>query len=255
MASKAFGNVQKSIKDQASRREVMTFYDQHKSARFPNGRPWWGHIEMPSEVGAPWGVVGSLNPGDHNDPFGSAWEAPWMPPEKYIKSNVDTGRVQILYVPMIAEYRERTNAYYAECGEKAFEKGWPAPEPGGIVPWRLRIIAGPIPQSPQIPTAAQAGDPWILGFQSEPNDALQRVLKATAYSDRQVSDGSLDAPNEVAPTPLPGLIQLSQADLATLISVSVAEAMNAAQEKTTRANKAQKAVEAYAAQAEAAPTP
>lgn len=210
----------KSVASQADRRKVVTFYDQHRSSKFPTGRPWWGHVEMPSDPMFPGGVVGSLTPGDHTDTPGiweSAWEAPWLPDEKYLRSDTETGKVTIHYGAMLSDYRAANEKYYAAAAVIAFEKGWEAPEPNGTVEYRFRAVLGPPPQSPKIPQAAMAGDPWLLGFSREPNEELVRILKATAYGGTGVVLMPPVKPDDV--------LTMSKDDLNALIARAVAEAM------------------------------
>lgn len=167
---------------QAKNRKIVTVRDTHKGGRFPEGRPWWGYAEKPSEAGMPWGIVGTLNPGNHERPFEDSWEAPWYPDAKYLSPNLETGKLTINYPGMGADYTNATRKYYEECAKKADENKWLAPAFGGPVDSRFRAVVGrDVPQSPKIPQAAQAGDPWLLGFTSEINENLARILRTTAF--------------------------------------------------------------------------
>lgn len=181
---------------QAKTRKLVTLRDTHRSARFPEGRPWWGYAEMPAERGGSWGIVGSLAPGNHENPFGDVWEAPWYPDSKWMSSNVETGKVTINYVGMIGAYTQATQKYYNDCAQKANDNKWEAPALGAHVDSRFRAVLGDVPQSPKIPQAAQAGDPWLLGVTTEINEGLSKLLKETTYGSFPVapsasSDGTM----------------------------------------------------------------
>lgn len=204
---------------QAKNRKIVTLRDTHRSARFPEGRPWWGFAEKPAETGMPWGLVGCLNPGNHERPFEDAWEAPWLPDVKWMKPNVETGKVEILYVAMAAEYTNATRKYYEQCAEVAHENKWVAPAFGGPVDSRFRAVVGrDVPQSPKIPQAALAGDPWLLGATTEINEGLARILKATTFG------GGVHVMEDA---PVPEALSLTPTDLAALVAAEVAKAMAA----------------------------
>jgi cytosine/adenosine deaminase-related metal-dependent hydrolase len=229
---------------QAKSRKLVTVYDQHKSARFPNGRPWWGYAEMPAERGAPWGFVGSLAPGNHLNAFGDTWEAPWLPDDKWLQPNVETGKLTINYGGMVAEYTQATRTYYEKCAEVAHENKWIAPTFGGHVDSRFRAVVGrDVPQSPKIPQAAMAGDPWLLGVTTEINEGLHKILKATTYGSmsRVIDDQAVNATTTVAVTP----------DIQAMIDKAVAAALAAqTPDRSTRTANMRDAKQAKKAQAQ-----
>lgn len=204
---------------QAKQRKIVTLRDTHKSARFSDGRPWWGFAEMPAERGMPWGLVGTLTPGNHEQPFEDAWESPWLPDAKWLRPNVERGTVEILYVGMIAEYTAATRAYYDECAKVANENKWVAPSFGGPVDSRFRAVVGrDLPQSPKIPQAAMAGDPWLLGFTTEVNETLFRLVRSTTFgSGTQVIEEGVPV----------DAVSMTPTDLAALVAAEVAKAMAA----------------------------
>lgn len=232
---------------QAKSRKLVTVYDQHKCARFPQGRPWWGYAEMPAERGAPWGFVGSLQPGNHQNPFGDTWEAPWLPDDKWLQPNVETGKLTINYGGMVAEYTAATRAYYERCAEVAHENKWVAPTFGGHVDSRFRAVVGrDVPQSPKIPQAAMAGDPWLLGFTSEINERLHILLKATTY-------GSMSRViDEQAVQEIPVAAVTVTPDMQAMIDKAVANALAAQKpDRSAQLQKARDAKQAKKAQAQA----
>ena len=235
---------------QSKSRKLVTVYDQHKSTRFPNGRPWWGYAEMPAERGMPWGFVGNLAPGNHEEAaqrnWASCWEAPWLPDHKWMQPNVETGRVTINYGGMIAEYTSATKAYYERCAEVAHENKWIAPAFGGHVDSRFRAVVGrDVPQSPRIPQAAMAGDPWILGSTTEINEGLRKILSATTYGSmsRVIDEGFIaDAVPQPAATP----------DIQAMIDKAVAAALAAQKpDRSAQADNTREAKQAKKAQAQA----
>lgn len=218
---------------QAKNRKGVTVYDQHKSARFPLGRPWWGFAEKPSESGMPWGIVGTLTPGNHeegqNRDWSSSWEAPWYPDAKWMQPNLETGKLTINYMGMIAEYTNANRAYYDKCAEKADENKWQAPVYGGPVDSKLRAVVGrDVPQSPKIPQAALAGDPWILGVTSEINERLYKILKTTTFGSG-VRVMEYEPEESVVAVTAPLTVPLN---MQAMIDDAVAKALAAANTKT-----------------------
>lgn len=178
---------------QRDRRWLETVYDQHTSARFPRGRPWWGNVEQPAEqigIARPeYGFISLLMPGDHNEPLTSSqksWEAPWYPDQVISASpgpgittfRIDTRRLRLTWnYQAIANYdRQALDGYYQAAAKIAHQHGWPMPKRGDILPQAILDILGDPPRSPKIAEAAMAGDPWLLGFTDEVNVALHALL-------------------------------------------------------------------------------
>src|SRR5215471_17028969 len=79
-----------TVGSQKDRRYLDTFYDQHRSTRFPNGRPWWGYREIAANRDMNPNLRdgfcgGELMPGRHPDEGESResawrdlWSAPWV---------------------------------------------------------------------------------------------------------------------------------------------------------------------------------
>lgn len=180
MPSKNFSNV-KAGWSQADQRSYATFYDQHKCAKFPQGRPWWAVVERPAEGAAMPMPVGELQP--------DGWNAPWTPDAEYINksigkatpgSSLQEHRFRIDYTSMIQDRKRALKEYYDRAVLEAIGQGWEAPNFGDPISYRLRAIVGAPPLSPKIPEAALAEDPWILGFSDVENETLARLLKLGA---------------------------------------------------------------------------
>lgn len=162
---------------QADQRDYAIWYDQHKCAKFPNGRPWWSVVERPAEGATMPMPVGELQPKD--------WSAPWLPESKYIIASLGKAtpgatlqehRFRIDYSAMITDRRAAMKDYYDRAVVEAIGQGWEAPNFGEPISYRLRAIVGDPPLSPKIPEAAMAEDPWLLGFSSQENEQLARLL-------------------------------------------------------------------------------
>jgi hypothetical protein len=164
---------------QASQRSYAIWYDQHKCAQFPQGRPWWSVVERPAEGAAMPMPTGELIP--------QGWDAPWLPAAKYINASIGKAtpgstlqehKFRIDYVTMIADQKAAMRLYYDNAITEAIGQGWTAPNYGDPIPYRLRTIVGKGPPlSPKIPEAALAEDPWILGFSPVENETLARLLQ------------------------------------------------------------------------------
>lgn len=173
----------RSANSQKDQRWNATVYDQHTSARFPRGRPWWGVMEYPSDRQKEPSFVGNLMPGDSDDPMNSSWNAPWMPDVVKTWNNVGTYRLDLkkqritwLYAAIASADRLAMEDYYHKAATIAYEKGWPAPKLGEPVPYQIRQILFAPPRSPKIAEAALAGDQWLLGFTAQVNEDLEALL-------------------------------------------------------------------------------
>lgn len=176
MASKNYA-LQTAGWSQSDQRAYATFYDQHKSVKFPQGRPWWAVVERSAEGAATPMPVGELQP--------NGWSAPWYPAPSYMTASVGKAvpgsslqehRFRIDYTSMTADRQRAMREYYDRAVLEAIGQGWPAPDYGEAITYRLRAIVGPPPLSPKIPEAAMAEDPWILGFSDQENEELARLL-------------------------------------------------------------------------------
>ena len=169
---------------QADNRAYAVWYDQHKCARFPLGRPWWSVVERPAEGAAMPMPVGELQPGHPSDES-QAWHAPWYPDPSVIAKNIGRAspgaspyehKFKIDYIQIINDRKHAMEEYYNRAVIEGMAQGFAVPNFGDPIEYRLRQIVGKPPQSPRIPEAAMAEDPWILGFSEQENEALARLL-------------------------------------------------------------------------------
>lgn len=196
-------NTVQNVNSQAADRWPETFYDQHTSKRFPKGRPWWTYLALPAERRDAPGPVCELVPGDHLDPMGSGWDAPWLPPQlssvrlQYFRLDLRAKKLTWLYPTMIGEAKRAAQAYYDECALVAIEHGWEPPALYGPVGHRFTAKFGPPPESPKIPEAALAGDPWLLGFSTEVNTVLAALLAGPVAVEAPAVPAGYVAENEM----------------------------------------------------------
>lgn len=230
----------RSANSQKDQRWNATVYDQHTSARFPRGRPWWGVMEYPSDRQKEPSFVGNLMPGDSDDPMHSSWNAPWMPDVVKTWNNVGTYRLDLkkqritwLYAAIASADRLAMEDYYHKAATIAYEKGWPAPKLGEPVPYQIRQILFSPPRSPKIAEAAMAGDQWILGFSPQVNEELQALLAGVRAENLTT-----------VPEPLPESMQkaaqiATSPDLARLIAEGVQSALKAEKDAVQAAKQEQ----------------
>lgn len=156
---------------QDKQRGLALFFDQHRSDKWPDGRPWWGYTERPANGASTPMPVGELQP--------HGWQAPWYPESKYMNMSMGTlssNRFRIAYERMVTDYRQAWDEYYQRAATEAAALNLPIPDYGEPLTWKLRAIVGNPPKSPKIPEAALGGDRWLLGFIDEPNEQLERLL-------------------------------------------------------------------------------
>lgn len=175
-----------SVTSQKDNRWAATVFDQHKSARFPRGRPFWGYLEYAAEQKMQPGFVCELMPGDVDDPFNSTWSAPWLPPQvishpngsgrNYFRLDVKKLSLTWNYATIIADDKAATLAYYQAAAKIAHQNGWKAPGLNEPVGFQIESILLAPPRSHKIAEAALAGDPWILGHTQQVNEALSELL-------------------------------------------------------------------------------
>lgn len=208
-----------STASQASQRYLDTFTDQHKSARFPDGRPWWGYREFAANRGDLDGFVGELTPGDHLDPKAGQWSAPWMPEAAWFEFNYHRRRLTIRYDKMLVQDREGYENYYNAANKIAYEKAWPEVAYGSMPRHAITSIIGEPPRSPKIAQAAMAGDRWLLGDSDEVNEELARLLGLSRHGMKIVRAESMPVakPEEV--------LSMTPTELQKLIAAEVAKAV------------------------------
>ncbi len=177
------------VEGQAGRRFTDTFYDMHKSQRFPNGRPFTGEREYaatPEKGHQPGFISPDLQQCAYitNDQgvidrvatLASAWSAPWIPYAKYFKFNYQRKLITFDYARGVADEKESLNKYYKAAAKLAGANGWGEVKYGVIPSYQITAIIGdPSPYLP-IYQAALAGDPWLLGHIDEPNEKLAEIL-------------------------------------------------------------------------------
>lgn len=204
MPSKPLNTGASSTGSQAGQRYHDTFWDQHRSTRFPMGRPFWGSREFAANKGQPDGFHTEMVPGEYVaslvDPlsqkpvqtpedrlasFASVWTAPWLPVQNggrtsFLDFNYPQKRLRWRYDRIIVEYNQRQQEYYRAAAKLCAQNGWPEVVFGEIPRYGVTAIIGDVPPSQRIPVAAQAGDPWLLGFTDEINVELARLLNLNA---------------------------------------------------------------------------
>lgn len=223
---------------QASRRFMDTFFDVHKSARFPAGRPWCGTREYAANAdqGHPPGFVsadlqpGEYIPGDREASFKTAWNAPWFPEAKYWR--FDYNRKLISFEYRLAEQQERMmlERWWNLATDESAMRGWESVEQGKPIPYPIRRLLGDPPKRIPIFQAAQANDPWLLGFTETPNHELAQVLGLTVVSHGAGDYRAFGTPNEYGQSgliPRGDLLTLSTEDLNAKIAAAVAQALEA----------------------------
>lgn len=251
MPSKAgLGSEVRSANSQRDNRFADTLFDQHKSVRFPRGRPWYGMFESPNEKRLDPGWFGELCPGDHDDPFNSVWTAPWFPTQligkdkQYFRFDYKRRTLTWMYGTMIADDQAAIHAYYEAAAQIAYTKGWVAPGLGEPVSYQIRMILRKPPRSPKIAEAAQAGDPWLLGFTEQVNEQLAEILAGTR-PDTLLSPAFV-TPEIVLAKPDDLEERIARAVAAALQARDTADALKTAKNKARMANVRAKRVPASA---------
>jgi hypothetical protein len=171
--------------NQNKQRSVAIFFDNHKHKNYPNGRGYWCYVENPADPSHQKRSVGELIPitADmvlEDGTVVKGWSAPWVPEQKYFAmamSMINGNTFRWNYVRMIADYKEASDRYYRRCAQEAAARNWPAPKLYGDVSFQLRAVCGERPKSPKVPEAAQAEDPWLLGFDQRPNEKIKKILE------------------------------------------------------------------------------
>ena len=218
----------RTIGSQKDRRYGDTFYDQHRSARFPNGRPWNGEREFLSGSENPSSldpfVQGELHKGDSTQP-GLEWDAPWVPEwnggrNAFYEFIWASRRIRVRYDRVIAVDRQGQDEYYMAAAKLAAASGWREVEYGSPPPYQVTAIVGTPPRSPKIAMAAQAGDPWLLGFVEEPNVELAKLLGITTSGMRIPQPAAKIEPAQI-------LAVQSDADLIKLVANVVTATLDA----------------------------
>jgi hypothetical protein len=192
-----FGGVS-TTGSQRDRRFTDTFFDTHKHpVKFPNGRPFTGEREFTSGTDRESITAGFITsdlqcgqyfcetpemgqtPQERIATLSSAWSAPWIPIAKYFRFNYRHKRITFAYDKMIADEQVGLARYWDAAAKLAGENDVIDPDRPLAVPFRIRTLLGS-PTSYQgkirLARAAQAGDPWLLGFVDTPNEELAKIL-------------------------------------------------------------------------------
>ncbi len=221
MATK-HGQRMNALNTQAARRQTHSlaaearggeppFYDQHRSTRFPNGRPWWCETEIMADGITPPLPCTPLIP--------DGWHAPFDPDQIYQDySRVPYGRVEWRWDRMLQEDKKAFEDYYLAAAVIYHERGLGVIEPGQRPHFAVRAVIGAPTRSPKIAEALIAGDPWLLGLTPTPNENLQMAL---ALSKRGLGEG---APAPVKPE---AVLQSGGHDLKAMIDAAVQAALEA----------------------------
>jgi hypothetical protein len=180
-----------TVGSQKDRRYLDTFYDQHRSTRFPNGRPWWGYREIAANRDMNPNLRdgfcgGELIPGRHPDEGESResawrdlWSAPWVAEYRFFQLDYKRSRINIRYDLQMGYDQVEEEKYFRAAALICIEKGWRETKYGERPRWEVRAVLGDPPRSPQIARAAQSGDEWILGISQRQNPHLATLLGLT----------------------------------------------------------------------------
>lgn len=221
-------------RNQKDRRYSDTFWDNHRSARFPRGRPWCG----PREIAANTDLmhedgfcIPDLMQGEYvEDDYGNVdrgatlsatWTAPWVPLAKYFRFNYSRKTISFEYVKMRTEEQRSIDDYYQAAA--LMGAGLNIPVEYGVIPsFQITAKLGFPTKYLKIAEAAMAGDPWLLGHIDEPNPELaailgfnQRGMRVTSYTPPPIV-----TPAQVLATPSADMMKM----LAEMTALAVAEA-------------------------------
>lgn len=186
-----------STGSQRDRRFTDTFFDDYRHPRFPNGRPFTGQREFQSgsstESIAAGFLQSDLQPGQYfcdNPDMGqtpeerrltleSAWTPVWLPLAKYWRFNYRNKRITYALNIMIADEKTALARFWEAAAKAAGENDVIDPSRPLAVPYRIRTLIGnPVTylNNIKIAQAAQAGDPWLMGAVTTPNEELAKIL-------------------------------------------------------------------------------
>lgn len=248
---------------QAGRRFTDTFFDIHRSTRFPKGRPWTGEREYaanPDKGDQPGFVTSDLAQGEHvvNDAgvndraatFRSVWTAPWIPYPKYFRFNYRRKLITFDYQRGLQDEQMAFDRYYEAAA--LLGAGLNIRVDYGRVPsFQITAKLGYPTRFVPVFRAAMAGDPWLLGHIDEPNVELAHVLGITQHGVVRsfIPDAQpLATPEQViqaaasSPSDLKALIEQMQAmqqELATLRAEQATKAPKAPKASPKRSHHAQ----------------
>lgn len=149
---------------QRDRRSGRFFTDQH-------GRQFYAEADALSQQ-----PIGEMRP--------HGWKAEWLPASRFAKFRRDGDlHFEWQYHVMADELSADVASYYEAATKFALEHNLPVPEVGGVVDRRISAVFGPAPLSPEIPLAAAAGDPGLLGMPGVVlSDDLKLILRQGTIS-------------------------------------------------------------------------
>lgn len=160
---------------QRERRSGRFFTDQH-------GRQFYAEADALSQQ-----PIGEMRP--------HGWKAEWLPASRFAKFRRDGDlHFEWQYHVMADELSADVASYYEAATKFALEHNLPVPDVGGVVDRRISAVFGPAPLSPEIPLAAEAGDPGLLGTPGAVlSDDLKLILRQGTISTghdalRQIKD-------------------------------------------------------------------
>lgn len=195
--SKPINNGASSTGSQRDRRFTDTFFDDYRHPRFQNGRPFCGQREFQSGSSTESIAAGFLqsdlqcgqyfcdNPdqGQTADErrlsLESVWTPVWLPVAKYWRFNYRNKRITYALSIMIADERTALSRFWEAAAKAAGENDVIDPTRPLAVPYRIRTLIGnPMTylNNIKIAQAAQAGDPWLMGAVTTPNEELAKIL-------------------------------------------------------------------------------
>lgn len=230
-----------SVGSQRDNRYLDTFYDQHRfTPRFPEGRPFHGYREFAANKPDRDGFIGGmLSQGRHAEPgedpraaWATVWTAPWLPEYKasYWDFNYARSKITLRYDAVYNDDKKALDQFYQAAAKLAGANGWGAVSYGVTPSYQVTAVLGDPPRSPKIAQAAQAGDPWLLGFSEEVNEELSLLLGLTVEGLKLVGDESRQI---VKPEQI---LQAATAyDIQKIVAEAVAAALSA--ERAARAAK------------------
>jgi hypothetical protein len=233
---------------QRDRRFTDTLYDTHKHpVRFPQGRPFTGQREFTSGTQTESITAGFITsdlqcgayycespemgqtPQERMDTLASAWQAPWIPLPKYFRFNYRAKRITFAYDKMITDEREGLTRYWEAAVKMAAESEIDPDR--NIVPGKVKVVLGLPSQFTnkiRLAQAAQAGDPWLLGFVDEPNVELAKLLgRRISFigghsSDRDYTESAIAAEPKPLATP-EQVLGFSPAQVQEMIAAAIAQ--------------------------------
>lgn len=222
-------------RNQKDRRYTDTFFDIHRSTRFPRGRPWCG----PREIAANTDLmledgfcIPDLMQGEYVEDDGgncnraatlsSVWAAPWRPMAKYFKFNYPRKLISFEYAKMRLEEEQSLEEYYTAAAILGAELNVRVDY--GVMPsFQITAKIGKPTRFLKIAEAALAGDPWLLGHIDEPNPELAAIL---GYNQRGMKVLSYNPDPTPIVTPAQ-VIATPPTEMAKMIAEAVASALRA----------------------------